>query len=363
MSVRSVIVIQSVIMVLVLGACEKKLKQDLIGPLAFEVTFDNYDSGSPDNPLPYRRDVQEIRFSVQAIDMQGNEAIWFEGDVDVTVAPRGKLAMGQEKTVRLTAGRASDAVVAVERLHGKTTLWVEDKGTEYRRGSHAVGLSPDIYVDNPFLSDIQYTDSTGTSPLKGDFVEINLKDRQAIVTGITKDGFYLTDVTEPDDAFNAVYVYTHSLPKSVQLGTEIIQLNGTVQEYYGFTELGFPSYQVGAKASVPSALVITPEMLGDGLEMEKRESRLVAISQGTVCPLDVNFERYGQWAVNLEQGTKCSSSSSLINVVSSYTVEWFDPREHVGKTLKSITGNLRQHTSAKPMWIVYTRQNSDIVLE
>ena len=363
MAAKSKMLIVFAVVLAVLAACEKKLDQDLKGPLTFAVTFENFDGGAPDSPIPYSREARQVTFSVEAIDMQGDVASWFEGDVEVSLAPRGRLALGQDKTVRLTSGVVKDAQVAVERLHGQAALWVEDRGTKEAPGSFAVGLSPTIYVDNPYLSDIQHTDATGTSPLKGDFVQINLDGRQAVVTGMTKDGFYLTDVSDPEGEFNAIYVYTHSLPKYISPGVEIVSLSGTVEEYYGFTELGFPSYEVGEISEIPPADVLTPATVADDLEMEKRESTLVRILDGTVCPLSSDFERYGQWSINIDPASSCSAGGSLLNVVSSYTVEWFEPSEYVGKKVKSITGNLRQHTSASPMWIVYTRDNSDIVVE
>lgn len=346
-----------------LTACEQKIDQNIKGPLTFEVTLENVDGGTPEEPLPFSRVPRSLTFSVRAIDLDGNTATWFDSEVALSFAPHGNLALGQAKTLRLTAGQASHATVSVERLHGRSSLWVEDTGTKTIRGSYAVGLSKDICVDNPFLSDIQQTDSSGTSFLKSNFVHVNFDARRAIVTGITKDGFYVTDVLDPENAFNALFVYTHSLPKSVSLGTEILFLSGTVDEYYGFTELGFPSYQVGDTVEIPAPVVITPEMIANDLEMEKRESGLVQLLGGTVCPIGTDFERYGQWAINLDPVNSCNGSKSLVNVVSTYTVDWFNPKEHVGKTIKSITGNLRQHTSARPMWIVYTRDKEDIVIE
>ena len=131
---------------------------------------------------------------------------------------------GQAKTVSLVKGKASGVTVAVEKVHGASNLWVEDRGSEAKPGSYAAGLSPTLHVENPTLRQVSETENIAGSALRGDFVRVNVSGRRLIATGIAVDGFYLTDLDEPTDAFNAIFVHTHSRPEGVTQGDQIIDI-------------------------------------------------------------------------------------------------------------------------------------------
>src|SRR5690606_33802750 len=116
--------------------------------------------------------------------------------------------------------------------------------------------------------------------------------RTLVVTGIAVDGFYVTDMSESTGSYNAIFAHTHSRPKGIEQGSVIAELIGTVVEFYGFTELGFPTYRVGGKVSNMVPVQLTADLVGQDAEMEKLESRLVEVRDVTVCPLGQGYASF-----------------------------------------------------------------------
>ena len=329
-------------------------------PLSFKVEM-REPTGEIDAPLPYSTTPQTYTLDIQAVDFNGEKADWFNGEVYFDVAPRGRLAKGQPRTVMIKDGKAEGVVVAIEKVHGASNLWVEDRGTDDKPGSYATGLSPTLHVENPTLREISETDNIAGSALNGDFVHINTANRRLVATGIAVDGFYLTDLDEPTAAFNAIFAHTHSRPEGVQEGDLIVDIIGTVEEFYGFTELGFPTYKVKGHVDEIPVFELTLPLIADDLGMEELESRLVQVRDVTVCELGDGYTTFGQWVVLLDEQGDCSSGDGGITIVSALSATNFTPEPYVGDKLESITGDLRYHVAARPPWIMYTRSDADIV--
>lgn len=347
-------------------ACKVEIERDQDTlPLAFKVEIHEA-VGSEKQPLPYSTAPRTFTIDIQAVDFHGEPATWFDGDVYFDVAPRGRLAKGQPRTVTLKNGKASGVTVAVEKVHGESNIWVEDRGTDDKPGSYATGLSPTLHVAHPTLREVSETTNIESSALRGDFVHINSTGRRLVATGIAVDGFYLTDLDEPTAAFNAIFAHTHSRPDGVEQGDLILDIIGTVGEFYGFTELGFPTYKVGGHIDDIPAFLLTTQVIADDLKMEELESRLVELQGVTVCPIGDGYREFGQWIVLLnDQGGQgnCSTGDGGITIVSALSATNFTPEPLVGKTLARLTGDLRFHVAARPRWIIYTRSDDDIVVE
>lgn len=329
-------------------------------PLSFKVEVAE-PTGEVDAPLPYSTAPRTFTLDIQAVDFHGEPADWFEGEVNLDVAPRGRLAKGQARTVTLVKGKASGVIVSVEKVHGETNLWVEDRGTDAKPGSYATGLSPTLHVDNPTLREISETTNISTSALRGDFVHVNTHNRRLIATGIAVDGFYLTDIDEPSEKFNAIFARTHSRPEGVTQGDQIVDIIGTVGEFYGFSQLSFPTYKVKGHDDELVVKELTVQEVGDDMTMEELESRLVEVRDVTVCDLGEGYESFGQWVVLLDPQGNCTTGDRGITVVSALSATGFTPEPFVGKTLDRVTGNLRYHVAADPPWMIYTRSDDDIV--
>jgi hypothetical protein len=345
---------------LLLAACQVTIDrgQETL-PLSFKVDI-REDVGTAEDPLPYATEPRTFTLDVQAVDFSGEPADWFEGEVFLDIAPRGRLANGQARTLVLKKGKAEGVVVTVQRVHGDSSIWVEDRGSDDKPGSYATGLSPTIHVANPTLHDVSFTTNIAGSALDGDFVHVNTTGRRLVATGLAVDGFYLTDLDDPTQSYNAIFAHTHSRPRGVEQGDLITEIIGTVEEFYGFTELGFPTYKVGGHLDQIPTLQLTPALVADDQEMEKLESRLVEVRDVTVCPLGEGYSSFGQWVVLLDANGNCSSGEGGVTIVSALSATKFTPAPLVGKTLRRITGDLRYHVAASPSWIMYTRSDDDI---
>ena len=345
-----------------IAGCQKKISTDDPGPLTFQVDLVAGEIGSAKDPIPFTHESFTLVFDVSAIDDKGEIATWFNDQVRVRVNPRGNTVEGQQAWFQVNNGVATNVEVALKDVHGTATVWFEHAASDEQVGHYATGLSPVITAVNPTIRNIQEVEvgKHQTSALRLDFVEVDLVGRTGIVTGVTNDGFYMTDLSEAGYEYSSMYVYNHSRPE-VEMGDRLVQLNGTVDEFYGFTELGFPSWKLEGTAPMPDPIMLADDMVDLDDEMEKYESALVEIQNVTVCPMGEAFATYGQWVVSLAPGgSGCSSGHGLVNIVSAYTIIDLDPADIVGEVLPRITGNLRYHGSAAPNWIIYTRGPQDI---
>ena len=331
-------------------------------PLSFTVKM-HEPPGTAEAPLEYSTAPRTFTLDVEAVEFSGEKATWFNGDVYLDVAPRGRLAKGQTRTITLVDGKALGVSVEVQRVHGESSIWVEDRGTDEKPGRYATGLSPTIHVGHPTLHDVSETTNIAGSALSGDFVQVNTKGRRLVATGLAVDGFYLTDLDDPTQSYNAIFAHTHSRPRGVEQGDFITEIIGTVEEFYGFTELGFPTYKVGGHIDEIPTFVLTPEVVADDQAMEKLESRLVEVRDVTVCELGEGYSSFGQWIVLLDPAGDCTSGKGGVTVVSALSATKFTPAPLVGKVLPRITGDLRYHVAARPSWIMYTRSDDDIEIE
>lgn len=341
-------------------ACEEVAPFDPAALQTFEVSVIEGEVGDTKAPIPYNAQVLEFTVDIRALRGDGEVDTSFTGDVHVAVGPRGRLAKDQPEWIKLQDGVAEAVTIKIERAHGEVAIWIEDIGDDDDPGTYATGLSPSIHIGNPTVRQVQETDKFRTSALDGDFVRFNLDGRTAVVTGVMNDGFYTTDLSEPEGVYNSIFVFTHSRPHGVETGSRIVSLAGTAEDFFGFTEVSFPSWKVDGRTDLPEPIELLPAHLANNNTMESYESSLVEVRNVTVCPTGEGFATFGQWVVLLDPSGDCGGEAA-ITVLSSYTVPWFDPPAHVGETLPVVRGALRYHLSARPQWILYPRQEDDIV--
>ena len=145
-------------------------------------------------------------------------------------------------------------------------------------GSHTVG-GPDYTP----IYDIQYTaDPGGDSPL--DDQEVTT---EGIVTAVFYNGYFIEDPA--GGAWSGLWVYDSSTPA---LGDRL-RLTGTVDEYYGLTELkSLTDYQV---VSSGNALPDPAVPSTGSVSQEQWEGVLVQVKNVTVTNEDLG---YGEWSVS-----------------------------------------------------------------
>jgi len=345
------------------------------------------DLGSRDQRLP--DDARDIVVSITAVDAAGNDDTGFSGQVDFYAQHLGSLspALGSGATlatINLTGGKANDVAIELPTVYGPTFLWAENA-----RGAaptYATGTSETMWFRDPWISDISRPvdemslTALERSPLEEKQVVVHTSrygDRGRLVaTGAYAQGYTLSDV-ECADAngtppcttgdYDHVYIYSFSRPeahdgKPIRTGQVIAEVNGGVSEFNGLTEVGFPRTVVTDDAAdparVPEPVVIQPGWLDTKIEMERVESGLVAIEDAELCPLDEDFETYGQWKLDVGKGCR-----DAINIITTGQVAEFDPEPHVGETLPRVVGTLRPvNIGSFHVWIVYPRAIDDITL-
>lgn len=151
--------------------------------------------------------------------------------------------------------------------------------------------APPNYVS---IYDIQYTtDVSGDSPENGTVVTT-----YGIVTGVIGfgadiDRFFIQD---GDGAWNGIYVYDNT--HTVTLG-DSVEVTGTVQEYFGLTEIGFVTDVtiVNSGNAQPNAVVVSTA----NASQEQYESVLVQVTDATCTNPDSGF---GQFLVNDGSGDR-----------------------------------------------------------
>lgn len=404
-------------------------------------------------PLPVnigeRDEAWEV--SVEAVGPDGNP-VPFDGYVRFSVKPGAVSAVESEtgersgRNLRLVGGKAN-ARVFVTAMHGPSRLWVEDLGylpapegqtpacangenddpdedpfTDFPNdpgcafadddtegaGTFAAGVSQEIFYQYPSLRDLQGVGSK--TPFSYEALQVLASNpNEIIVTRLARDGFYITDVGDPEQEFNHLFVFSFSTPGNMRVCDRVTFLSGTVVEFFGFTELTFPSYRVDplfegeeANCRVPPSIVLEPGVVSDALEMEKVESALVRLENYKIADnfgpkLAVNnvfaadqsncdFTGDGRIDFNNPNEASCSNTCSAnaecaewtgfvsrgnfkvnrdggviqINTGGSPT---FDPVKNRGQVLPAVTGTLRNFSGGSLNWTVEVRCTDDIVCE
>lgn len=434
------------------GSCSAE-KSTIEGVSTFHVVITKVNGADPptdENPLPANRGFtdEEWEFSIEARTARG-ELEPFEGMIRLSVEPGAVVGVkgdgAQGRNILMKGGKASGTAL-VTAVYGPARLWVEDSGyvpsqpgaepacangenddpgedvlidypsdpgcafanddTE-EAGTFAAGVSLPIAYELPSITDIQGEGSATPYPYEG--MEINTASpHDVVVTRISSDGFYVTDVSPKAIAsgYNSLFAFNFSTPPGMRVCDRVTYLAGTLTEFFGFTELSFPSFQLeypgeGEPCRVPEPTVLTPELIVNSVAMEKLESALVRIEGyyvpsklgsklaiGNIFAADkTNCDLNGDGQVDyanaaegscanacLEQEDDCSEWTSYsargnykvhnkkgsVIQIQTGTVPLFNPTAHRGELLGSVTGTLRNFSGGSLNWTVETRCPDDL---
>ena len=278
-------------------------------------------------------------------------------------------------------------------------------------GAFLSGVSPVVNYRYPTVADVQGHGSATPYPYQA--LRLATADPQEVyVTRVASSGFFVTDLSEQATGFNSIYAYNFSTPAFMRVCDRVTYLSGTASEFFGFTELSFPSYWVSyvwkpsgepltaEECPLPEPTVITGARLAQPVEMEKLEGGMGrvnnwAISKNFGPELAVNnafgpnrsscdfsgdgaidytdplegscsdacttdpecsewygFESRGNYKVHL------NAAQILINTT---TALGFDPLAHKGQVIPSVTGTLRHFSGGGLNWTIETRCIDDLV--
>ena len=416
------------------------------------------DPPSRDAPLPANTGDRPETLSLQitAVDPTGNR-FGFDGLVRVSVEPGAVIGVVKSdgtvggRNIRLKGGKAS-VDVQVTAVYGDTHIVIEDLGytpakagktpacangvnddaedvlidfpadpgcafandDSEESGTFAAGTSKPIHFALPTLRQIQGTSST-PYPFEG--LEVNADSpQQLVVTRIAKDGLYVTDVTEQDKGYNHLFAFNFSTPAGVRVCDRVTYLSGTMSEFFGFTEMNFPSFRVDplfegdkAKCLVPEPVVLDSDdpdfgdsLIADDDRMEGQESGLVRVqgfsvtknfgpkpAKGNVfgpdqsnCDLNgdgvVDFTsddeascgnlcsddpECSEWTQYIARGNyKIHRGGTMIQVQTD-GAPGFNPTANRGAVLRAVTGTLRNFSGGSLNWTIEARCKDDLVCD
>ena len=148
-----------------------------------------------------------------------------------------------------------------------------------------VGVTPTLAADFVSIYDIQFTtDPHGDSPYEGQTVTT-----QGVVTAFFYDGgnryTFIQDGTGP---WSGLLLYR---PNGYVNVGDLLEVTGTVSEYYGLTEIAYGDATVLSPGTLP-----TPEVLSSGdVSQEQWEGVLVRLEDVAVTDDDLG---YGEWLVD-----------------------------------------------------------------
>lgn len=164
-------------------------------------------------------------------------------------------------------------------------------------GSGGTLFSPGTKIDGtqhdgcPLSTNVSNVQGPGdTSPLLGNRVIIT-----GVVTAVSPDGFFIQTAGDGDpNTSDGVFVFTGDAPE-VAVGDEV-EVNGFVDEFFGFTEITGPIVSVLGTGTIPDAIVFDatvpspdPNAPSCDLEFECYEGMLVEIPEGTVTASNQRF--------------------------------------------------------------------------
>jgi hypothetical protein len=419
------------------------------GVSSFRVEIAKVNGAAPpsaDAPLPANTGdrVEAWEFAIQARSPGGNPTP-FDGMVRLSVEPGAVLGVEGEgavgRNIRLRGGVGA-GVVTLTAVYGPARLWVEDIGyvpaepgkkpacsnganddpdgdvlvdfpadpgcafadddTE-EGGSFSAGNSLPVQYALPRVGDIQGDGSATPYPFEG--IQVNTTAPQRlVVTRVSSDGFYVTDLTDEARGYNHLFAFNFSTPANMRVCDRVEYLAGTVNEFFGFTELNFPSYRLafpdeGEACEVPEPRVLDAATIVDPVAMERVESGLVRVegyhiaknfgskparnnefkADQSNCDLNgdgqVDFESAAEgscanacsgdpecteWTGFSARGNyKVSSGTSMIQIQTG-TVSDFDPTSHRGELLDAVTGTLRNFSGGSLNWTIEVRCPDDL---
>ncbi len=275
-------------------------------------------------------------------------------------------------------------------------------------GTYAAGVSNAVEYALPKLSDVQ--GNGPATPYPYESIEINTSSPQdLVVTRVASDGFYVTDVNAAETAngYNHMFAFNFSTPAKMRVCDRVTYLSGTINEFFGFTELSFPSFKLDPLLEgqtctrVPKPTLIDASKLKSAVEMEKIESSLVRIegyhvsanfgpkhAEGNVFAPDasscdfnddgqIDFddpkerdcsnncsksEECSEWTAFSARGSyKVSKGPNDMILIQTGTVSDFDPVANKGQLFDAVTGTLRNFSGGPLNWTIEARCSDDLL--
>jgi hypothetical protein len=434
--------------------CATSEPADISGLSSFRITILQVNGADPptlDAPLPANIGTsdEQWQFEIQAVDPYG-EPVPFEGYARLLVEPgalsgiSGEGALG--RNIKLTGGKAV-GTASVTAVFGPSRLWAEDVGyvpvdpdappgcadgadddgdglIDYpadpgcafadddseEPGSFAAGVSPPVQYALPRIADMQGAGTETPYPFAG--IVVNTEGRRVVVTRVSSDGFYATDLDGPEGASNSIFAFSFSTPPGMRVCDRLVYFSGTLVEFFGFTELSFPSYDVTfikegeGECDLPPPTLLDAATIDNPVKMESLESGLVRLEgfriaanfgpktpvndQGQLtnnfkpdtsnCDLNgdgqIDFENddeakctdacsddpeCSEWTSFSARGNYKATDGAAQILINTSAIAEFDPPSFRGMQLTALTGTMRNFSGGSLNWTVEARCPDDLV--
>ncbi len=391
-------------------ACTKKVGEisHSSGVAYFDVSFsEDTETGTEKAPVE-KRDVYTFTVDITAMDADGAMIDDYNGKVEIKTQYGLINSLAETE---ITKGKKENFEVKIKYAFRKELITVHEIETPCKYDESnlcytgIVGTSKSVYLPQPSISDVQSNHSADRGcpsrmvkrnlTVRGEYDHERKEYNDMIVTAVIGGGFYMSELpynyteenaVHPGETkpFGSIYLYTYSAPyvddagefKILEKGSVIKSANGSVENFFGFTELSFPNFNplretveshggdsvykvVVDESVIPSPKNIT-DILGEDSEVEKYEAGLVKVDSITIDDFDENedsYRSYGQFPLKTADGKHIMAQTV-------YTIPSFRPEANKGKKIVSVTGVLKQHTSARPStWILIPRDEDDFIME
>lgn len=353
------------------------------GLAGFAVEFaEDFDLGSPEHRIENPEGGIVTTINITALGYNKKPYTKFNGEVEIGLLYGENAAVSR---ITMENGYAGNVEVKMRYCLDNDRVVVKEvkqhDGDSKYEPTGKMGVSPVFYTEVATISAIQGTVKKAKgNPSAFNNRNLTLKDREMVVIAVIEGGFYLHEVGA--EYYSSVYMYTYSTPyvddnveenMFLPVGTLIESANGSVFEFFGFTEMSFPTFHPvyvtknGKKElKIDKSLVPEPknvnDILTDNDEMEKHEASLVKVENVTVAWFneeDSSYIEYSQFPLETSDGKPIMAqtlyTAPLFNAVAEKPVEGKKSHHY------NFTGILKQHTSARPsMWILVPRDMNDI---
>jgi len=327
--------------VIVLGSCSSGFPSLPTGEHLVVIRKDG-DFGLASARLPVNFSPSNlVKVRIEARRADGSLDTNFNTFVRVSVKPGTVYSAGDGsagRNVQLAAGVLDDVPISLVASFGDTRIWAEDVGyvpvSDLTRkpppacsdgldndgdgvvdfpadpgcyapnddteegGTLATGVSDTLYYALPRIADVRGVTTTGgtATPFPKEQLKIDTGYVEGtagnpssfafdtVVTRIASDGFYVTDVQDQATrGYGSVYMFTFSAPQKLGVCDRLRSLQGTASDFYGFTEMGFPTWAVETwdpnvrPCLVPEPRVFTVAELTNTTVLFRYESALVRL--------------------------------------------------------------------------------------
>lgn len=169
--------------------------------------------------------------------------------------------------------------------------------------SYAEGASTPIFFALPRIADVRglkcepTCSGSGATPYPKEQIQVDTGfhekpdgppqfDFNVVVSRLSSDGFYATDVNDPRAAgFTSVFSFNFNAPPRMRVCDRLKSFGGTASEFFGFTQISYPTWTLeewdprNRPCLVPDAEQLKPAESGDpGILLRKSGSIIYVIT-------------------------------------------------------------------------------------